>query len=81
MQSLDGNHVLVNTNTDMILILDSFNGHQLEPMVICSRKNESGLQNLGLCYSADGKFIVAANDNREIAVYDAATGANVSILT
>jgi COMPASS component SWD2 len=79
--SPDGKHILVNTNTDMLLIIDAFEGNTKEPMVICSRKNESGLQNLGFCYSADGRYIVAANDNREIAVYDANTGSTVTILT
>lgn len=77
--SPDGANVFVNTNSDMLLILDSYSAEK-EPLVICSRKNAAELPHLGFAYSADGKFLLAANEDKEIIVYDARNGATVTIL-
>jgi COMPASS component SWD2 len=77
--SPDGKFVLINTNSDFLLTLDAFNPTN-EPFAITSRKNESGLLNLGCCYSADGRFIIAANEGKEIIVYDVKNHSTVTIL-
>lgn len=70
--------ILVSTNTDLLLLINSYN-NDTEPVAICTRKNESGMTNLGFCFSADGKFIVAANDDKEIMVFDL-KGTTITIL-
>lgn len=76
----DGKSLLVNTNADLLLVLDAF-AREKEPLAICSRKNENGIPNLGMCFSADGKYVVAANDDKELLVYDVRSGSTVTILT
>ena len=73
--SPDGSKILVNTRSEMMLILDSFSTEEnvTEPLIILNRKNDSGLS-LGACFSADGTYILSGNDDNDIQVYDALTG-------
>lgn len=70
--SPDGQRILVNTTSDLVLVFDSFNT-EVEPTFIFNRKNDSGVT-LGTCFSADGQFIVSGNDDNEIQVFEVATG-------
>jgi len=69
--SPDGLHLLVNTQSDLLYVLDGFSPK--DPVVITGRKNESGL-NLGACFSADAKHVIVGNDENEILVVDAVSG-------
>ena len=77
--SPDGSKILVNTLSDLLLSFDSFNTEN-EPTVILSRKNEVGTQ-LGVCFSADGQYIVGGNDDNELQVYSLNNGEIVSTLS
>ena len=67
--SSDGLHILVNTNTDAVLVLDGFK-KEVEPMVVL-RKNESGMT-LGTCFSTAATEILTANEDNEIVVFNKA---------
>jgi COMPASS component SWD2 len=73
--SPDGSKILVNTKSEMMLILDSFltDDNVIEPIIIVNRKNDSNLS-LGACFSADGQYVLTGNDENDIQVYDTFTG-------
>lgn len=54
----DGNHLLVNTNSNMQLILDGFKP-ETEPIAIC-QKNELGCK-LGACWSPDARLVIGCS--------------------
>lgn len=66
--STDGNHILVNTKSDLFLVLDGFR-NEVEPLAITNRKND-GFLSLGCGFSPDAKNIVTANDENEVLIYD-----------
>jgi COMPASS component SWD2 len=70
--SPDGQRILVNTSTDVILALDSFSPDN-DPLIITGRKNDMGAS-LGTCMSADGQSIISGNDDNEILIYDVQSG-------
>ena len=70
--SPDGLKILINTKSDLLLILDGFE-ETVEPVAICHRKNETNSQ-LGACFSADASCVIAGNDNNEVQIFDRGTG-------
>eukprot|EP01035_Chromulina_nebulosa_P020587 gene20587-26695_t len=70
--SPDGQKILINTSSDLLLIIDSFNP-DIEPVVIMSRKNELGIT-LGATFSADGQSVITGNEDNELQVYDTLKG-------
>lgn len=77
--SPDGQKILVNTTSDLMLVLDSFSS-STEPVAITGRKNDIGM-NLGACFSADAQSIVTGNDDNELQVYDTFNGEMRGTLT
>lgn len=75
----DGSHILVNTDSDVLWLLDGFRP-DVAPKAVGVRKNESQ-QRLGACVSTDCKHILAANDSNEIQVFDANSLDLVTTLT
>jgi COMPASS component SWD2 len=73
--SPDGSKILVNTKSEMMLILDSFSNEDnvIEPIIIVNRKNDSSIS-LGACFSADGQYVLSGNDDNDIQVYETLTG-------
>lgn len=69
--SNDGLHILVNTNSDCLYVLDGFK-RDVEPVVIF-RKNDAGLP-LGACFSTDATEVYTGNDEFEVLVYDKTDG-------
>ncbi len=70
--STDGNHILVNTQSELLLVLDGFRS-EVEPLVIASRKNDNNIS-LGACFSANSKTVVTANEENELMVLDKTSG-------
>jgi WD40 repeat protein len=70
--STDGNDVLVNTNSDAMMILNAFDAEEA-PVLITGRKNENSLS-LGSSFSVDGKYVLAGQDENELTVYDSKSG-------
>ena len=68
--SPDGLHLLINTQGEVIFVLDGFTAK--EPLCIV-RKNDMGIA-LGACFSADARFIIAGNDDNEIQIFNRLTG-------
>jgi COMPASS component SWD2 len=77
--SPDGNHVIINTNNDILFILDGYK-EDVEPIAICNRKNTLGVP-LGISFSSDAKYVIAGNDENEIQFYDKLNGKLISTLT
>jgi len=77
--SPDGLHILVNTSSDLMLVLDGFK-EETEPIAICARKNDTGSA-LGACFSADAKYVIAGNEDSEVQIYEKRTGKLVNSLT
>ena len=67
----DGLHILVNTNTDAVLVLDGFK-RDVDPKVII-RKNEEGT-NLGACFTTDAQQVITGNDDNDILFFNKETG-------
>lgn len=70
--SSDGNHILVNTQSDLLFVLDGFHP-EVEPLTIASRKNDNGAA-LGACFSSNSKSVLTANDDNEVLILDKTTG-------
>lgn len=66
--STDGNHILVNTQSDLLLVLDGFR-NDAEPIPVTMRKNEAGLV-LGSCLAPNAKHVVTASEDNEILIFD-----------
>lgn len=66
--SPDGNHILVNTQSDLLLVLDGFRS-DIEPLAITTRKNDTSMK-LGSCMTPTAKYVVTASDDNEILLYD-----------
>jgi COMPASS component SWD2 len=65
--SSDGNHILINTLSDYLLVLDGFRS-DVEPVAI-PRKNDAMLP-LGACFSSNAKYVIIGNDENELLIYD-----------
>lgn len=70
--SPDGLKILINTKSDLLLVLDGFE-EDVEPLAICTRKNDTNGQ-LGACFSSDASCVVAGNDGNEVQIIDRTTG-------
>jgi COMPASS component SWD2 len=66
--SPDGNHILVSTQSDVLLVLDGFRA-DVEPLAITTRKNDSQAK-LGSCMSPTAKYVVTASEDNEVLLYD-----------
>ena len=77
--SPDGLHILVNTTSDLMLVLDGYK-EDVEPIAICGRKNDTGAP-LGACFSADAKYILAGNEDSEVQIYEKNSGKLTNTLT
>lgn len=66
--SADGNHILVSTQSDLLLVCDGFRP-DLEPLAITTRKNDSQAK-LGSCLSPNAKYVVTASEDNEVLMYD-----------
>ena len=66
--SPDGLKILVNTNSENLFVLDGFDS-QIDPVIIAERKNEAGLH-FASCFSADGDYVFASNEDNDIQIYD-----------
>jgi COMPASS component SWD2 len=76
--SPDGLKILVNTQSEFLFLVDSFNA-DAEPSILC-RKNDSGCS-LGACFSGDAQFVATGNDENEIQVFDVESGEVRATLT
>lgn len=76
--SPEGYHILVNTQSDLLLILDGFVAN--EPVIICNRKNDTA-SNLGACFSSDSNFIVTGNEDNDVLLYGKSDGELKATLT
>lgn len=76
--SADGNHILANTLTDVLLVLDGFRS-DVEPLAISNRKNDSSL-NLGACFSGNAKYVYTGNEENQVLIYDKSSGELLSAL-
>jgi COMPASS component SWD2 len=76
--SPDGAKVLVNTSADLLLSLDGFRP-DVEPVVLCGRKNSSGLS-LGASFSPDSKCVYVGTEDKEVLVYDHNSGQLTGVL-
>lgn len=65
----NGKSILVNTCSDLILLLEDSPECNVEPLAICSRKNDTG-NALGACYSADSKHVICGDEDGEVQVYE-----------
>lgn len=65
--SPDGNHILVSTQSDLLLVLDGFRA-DVEPLAIV-RKNDSQAK-LGSSMSPTAKYVVTASEDNEVLIYD-----------
>ena len=70
--SSDGNHLLLNSQSDQMLLLDGFRA-EVEPLLITNRKNDAGIA-LGASFSANSKYILTGNDDNDFLIMDKATG-------
>jgi WD40 repeat protein len=70
--SSDGNHLLLNSSSDFLLVLDGFR-NDVEPLVITSRKNDAGVA-LGACFSANSKYVLTGNDDNDFLLLDRNSG-------
>jgi WD40 repeat protein len=70
--SSDGNHLLLNSLGDQLLVLDGFRA-DVEPLLITARKNDGGVP-LGACFSANSKCILTGNEDNDFLVLDKASG-------
>lgn len=77
--SPDGLHLLVNTTSDLMMVLDGYK-EEVEPIAICARKNDTGSA-LGACFSADAKYIIAGNEDCEVQIFEKSTGKLANTLT
>lgn len=80
--STDGNHILVNTQSDLLLVIDGFRA-DIEPLAITTRKNDTAQLTLGSCLTPNSKYVVTANEDNEVLIYDYKTvpGQIKSVLT
>lgn len=67
--SPNGKSLLVNTCSDLLLLLEDTPELNVEPLAICSRKNDTG-NALGACYSADSKYVICGEEEGEVQVYE-----------
>jgi len=70
--SSDGNHLLLNSASDFLLVLDGFR-NDVEPLLITSRKNDAGVA-LGACFSANSKYVLTGNDDNDFLLLDRNSG-------
>lgn len=75
----DGNTILVNTKSDLLLVLDGFK-EETEPVAICNRKNDTNGA-LGACFSGDANYVIAGTDNNDVQIMDRTDGSIVNTLT
>lgn len=73
--SPDGNHILVSTQSDLLMVIDGFR-NDVEPLAITTRKNDSQAK-LGSCLSPNAKYVVTASEDNEVLMYDYKTEDNV----
>jgi COMPASS component SWD2 len=70
--SHEGNNILINTESELMWLLDGFRPDQ-EPLAILSRRNEfSG--RLGSCFSTDDRFIFTGSAENELLKLNGKTG-------
>lgn len=66
--SQDAMHCLVNTSSDYVLLLDAFSKEE-DPACMYLRKQQSD-ESLGCAISADCKYILAATEENDIAIFE-----------
>lgn len=74
--SADGKNILINTNTDAVLVCDSYDNKD-EPLAICSRRiNDSPGQHppLAAAFSPDSRYVMTGTGDNNIQVCDVKTG-------
>jgi COMPASS component SWD2 len=77
--SSDGQNILINTKSDLLLVLDGFN-ESVEPVAICNRKNDTNGA-LGACFSESGDYVIAGTDSNDVQVMSRSTGEIVNTLS
>lgn len=77
--SHEGNHILINTESELIWLLDGFRPEQ-EPVPILSRRNEFSSR-LGCCFTSDDRHILTGSADNELLRLDGKTGELQSTLT
>ena len=73
----DGMHILVNTKTDVVLVLDGFQ-KDVDPIVIL-RKNEENT-NLGACFTSNAQEVISGNDDNDILFFNKENGVFNNVL-
>jgi COMPASS component SWD2 len=77
--SRDGNHILINTDSEIVWLVDSFR-NDIQPKIFGPRKNDSNLK-LGCCLSTDCETILLANEENEILMFNKSTNELMNTLT
>lgn len=70
--SHEGNHILINTESELIWMLDGFRPDQ-DPTPILARRNELNAR-LGCCLTTDDRWILTGSADNDIVCLDAKTG-------
>lgn len=70
--SHEGNHIMINTESELIWMLDGFRP-EVDPMPIFARRNELSSK-LGCCLSTDDRYIFTGSADNEILCLDAKSG-------
>eukprot|EP01039_Chlorochromonas_danica_P010335 gene10334-11439_t len=76
--SHEGNHILINTDTELMWILDGFRRDQ-EPIPLLSRRNEFS-NRLGCCWLTDDRHVLTGSADSDCLLVDAKTGEVVTSL-
>jgi COMPASS component SWD2 len=74
--SADGKKVLVNTNSDLVLVCDSFQA-ETEPVAICSRNSTMGSETMtpvAAAFSPDSRFVLTGTGDNDVQVCDVNNG-------
>ena len=75
--SPDGDNLLLTTDSNQVLLLDSFTGSLKHTFT--TRGSESKLSSQA-CFSPDGKYVLSGTENGGIHVWDAVDGTRVNTL-
>lgn len=71
--SSDGLKILVNTDSEMVFVLDGFD-KTVPPIPLVTRNNNSTNASLGTCFSADSRYVLASSDDHKINIFDKSNG-------
>jgi len=77
--SRDGNNILINTDSEIVWMVDSFRP-DVQPRIFGPRKNDSNQRDLGACMSTDCQYVLTGNEDNELLVFNKSTGEQAACL-